>query len=154
MQEYKQKYTFMGIAINGVYAEYPNIFSGKIQKHPVHVEMRDRRLRSYLGDLVDGAFVVDKRPCSNKTTFTIKVIHGPLRGSWLPNKTKETFNGQEPCENAENAKSMDYISLDLYCDSWRKFGARIGKRVGEEIHWEDGEKEKILPALERWTAKD
>ena len=28
-------------------------------------------------------------------------------------------------------------------DGWRKLGARIGRRVGNEIQWEDGTKEEI-----------
>lgn len=33
---------------------------------------------------------------------------------------------------------FDVVSLDIYTDYWRKHGARIGRRVGENVEWEDG----------------
>lgn len=144
--EYKNEYTYLGIAAAGVYAEAPNKYS----KHPASITIYDRRLRAYFGDMAEGGIVVDKRPCLEHPDFYRMVISGPMRGSWLSEKTRETMHDTVKCHNAHEAKAFDYISTDLYLALWRDMGAKIGKRVGNEIHWEDGTKETIVPVDKRW----
>jgi hypothetical protein len=45
---------------------------------------------------------------------------------------------------------MDCISMDLYLDLWRPLGAKIGKRVGNEIVWENGDVSVIPDEKDRW----
>lgn len=150
LDSYKREYTYLGIGDAGVYAEAPNKYS----KHPASITIYDTRLSAYFGDLAEGGIVVDKRPCTNRDDFVKAVVSGPMRGSWLPEKTREGFGGNVSCNDANEAGALDYVSTDLYLDLWRDKGARIGKRVGDEIHWEDGKHESIVPVSQRWTVNN
>lgn len=147
IQPYKKEYTYLGIALAGVYAEAPNQYS----KTSVSVTIYDTRLSAYYGDLAEGGIVCDKRPCKDHPDMVHMVVSGPMRGSYLPEKTKNGFNGNESCEDARDAGGFDYVSTDLYLGLWRSMGARIGKRVGDTIEWEDGTIESIVPCEMRWT---
>jgi hypothetical protein len=42
-------------------------------------------------------------------------------------------------------RGLDRCSLREYTEMWRSAGARVGRRMGDQIHWEDGTVEQIPP---------
>jgi len=128
--------------------------------------MYSRRLGPYFGELKDGGVVVDKWTVDFKTGYNL-VVHGPMVDVTLPPKTIDKFDGQisdvmliglQGSFQAMALKKrtdpkwsgLDSVSLDLYCDLWRQAGARIGKRIGNEIHWEDGAVSEIPDEAHRY----
>lgn len=153
MDAYKQEYDYLGIAMGGVYGRGPSKWS----KDGFSVSIPDKRLSPYYGDLIEGGIVVDKRPCIEKdeARFVNRVYLSPLLKKSLPPKTMcKLFEKEEPCEDVTQCGPIDYISMDLYLDLWRKEGAKIGKRVGNEIHWENGEVSPIPSESMRWSSVD
>lgn len=146
---YKSEYLFLGIAEAGVYAEAPNPWG----EHLASVMIYDRRLSCYYGDVVEGGTILDKRPAfqRDETACVREVVSGPMRGLHLPPNTVDVaFQGRQPWAPELKLGGFDYISLDLYLDRWRALGARVGRRVGPTVVWEDGEVEPIRPESERW----
>jgi len=142
---YKKQYTTLGIAAAGVYATSGSKSSSQIP---------DNRLHAYLGDLVEGGQVMDKRPCLEHPDFFLMVFSGPMLKEDLPPGTCNKAFSREVllCTAADfpNLGGYDYLSLDLYTELWRQLGARIGKRIGDFIHWEDGECQPIPLEADRW----
>jgi hypothetical protein len=139
---YENKYTTLGIAAGGVYATIGD---------DCNVTMYDRRLSPYYGDLAEGGIVIDKRPCLSHSSFIEMVISGPMLKESLPSHSCERmFSDVQPCDDARCCKGMDCISMDLYLDLWRPLGAKIGKRVGNEIVWENGDVSVIPDEKDRW----
>lgn len=137
MDPYKQEYTTLGIAAAGCYATAPNPWS---KDSAASITIYDRRLTAYLGELVEGGIVIDKRPCVNRDDFVSMVVSGPMLQESLPHDTKRGWDSTEPCtlEQAREAKGFDYLSLNLYIQVWAEKGARIGVRVGDKVYWNDG----------------
>lgn len=148
---YRKEYTTLGIALAGVYASAPNQWSD----HAASISIPDNRLTPYLGDLAEGGVVVDKRSVPIARLVELSVS-GPMLKESLPAGTKDVFSFDErkpvPVVEGEKLGGFDYIALDVYLNIWRKAGARIGKRVADAIHWEDGEVYPIPPEAERWQA--
>lgn len=83
------------------------------------------------------------------------VVSGPMLKESLPSGCKQVlFEGPTPVKEGEKFGGFDYIALDVYLDIWRRFGARIGKRMGESIQWEDGEVFPIPPFAERFQHQE
>lgn len=149
MQEnYKVQYTIMGIALAGVWAHSPNPYSAT---SPISTTIPDNRLMPYLGEVVEGGTVIDKRLCSEGKLIDL-VMSGPMLQESLPSRTvngaltkdHRTVGIETPASEA-GLKGFDYVSLDLYLELWREAGALIGKRQGEKIVWEDG-RETVIPS--------
>lgn len=156
-EAYKKEYTTLGIAGGGVYATAPSQWSDTA----VSITIYDRRLIPYLGNLVEGGVVIDKRPCVDRDDFVAMVVSGPMLKESLPAGCKEVFDFAiprtvVPVVQGETLRSLDYIALDVYLDIWRKVGAKIGKRVGDTIVWENGYIFPIPPEDQRffWTTND
>ena len=143
---YKQEYTTMGIAAAGVYAKIGDNIS---------VSIPDKRLFAYLGNLVDGGIVIDKRTVPKHDLVTW-VIAGPMMKEALPSGTKDCLNFETPraapipAKHGDKFSSMDYIALDLYVKLWTDLGARVGTRQGNIILWNDGEVQTIPSVESRW----
>lgn len=146
MDAYKQEYTTMGIAASGVYAKIGDNIS---------VSIPDKRLFAYLGNLVDGGIVIDKRTVPD-ADLVKWVISGPMMKEGLPSGTKDSLNFETPraapipAKHGDKFSGMDYIALDLYVKLWEGLGARIGTRKGDIIYWNDGESQPIPPIESRW----
>lgn len=145
---YKNSYTYLGIAAAGVYAN---------EGDNVSVSIPDRRLIPYLGDLCQGGVVLDKRPCVDKAGFFRLVVDGPLMKESLPGGTMIPHYSRQreivPCLDASLAGCDAYVAKDIYVEMWKKFGARVGYRVKDTIHWDDGEVFPIPSEEDRWKAE-
>ena len=155
---YKQEYSTLGIALAGVHATAPNQWSSSTA---ISIQIPDKRLNCYLGNLIEGGTVIDKRTCDEDDVFEY-VVSGPMLQESLPNGTMSAAfcsdshslqrrNVPIKCEDVRKCKSFDYIALDLYCELWSGLGARIGKRLGDTIMWNDGEIQSIPSVDERWS---
>ncbi len=151
---YKSEYTTLGIAMAGVYATCHN----PLGDMACSVTIYDTKIEAYYGDLVEGGVVIDKRPCVDREDFVSMVVSGPMLKESLPSGHKEVFDFGYPrtlvaCSAEDKFSGFDYIALDIYLGIWRKAGAQIGKRVGNEIHWEDGTTVPIPEASQRFNRK-
>lgn len=168
---YNPEYTYLAIAEAGCYANAPNRFEGEI---PASVTIPDNRLSCYYGDVVEGGTIMDKRPAfqRNDSACVRAVYSGPMlqdnlpaltlkRCQWMEGDQLLTADSESVIMEEEGfflksggqrikLSAFDHLSLDLYCQLWRQLGARVGKRVGMTIRWEDGEDELIRPESERW----
>ena len=134
----EEKWTYLGICDAGAH--------GKVGDN-TSITTYDRRLDKYYWRLGEGGVVVDKRPCMEKDASACihGIVSGPMLKMSLPLKSKDAWRGIEPCQDAKECGSLSYVSTDLYLSYWRVLGARLGKREGDTIVWEDGSKEQILP---------
>jgi hypothetical protein len=151
MDAYKKEYTTLGVGGGGVHATAPSQWSDTTAQITIY----DRRLTPYFGDLVEGGVVIDKRPCVDRDDYVKMVVSGPILQESLPPGHKNVFDYGSPrtiipCTTEDKFSGLDYVSLDIYLALWSKMGAKIGKRVGDEIHWENGEITSIPPAELRW----
>lgn len=143
VEPYKQEYTTLGIALSGVYATIGSNCS---------VSIPDRRLFSYLGCLVDGGTVIDKRTCKDEDIVR-NVISGPMLKEDLPaGHISPPWGEREPIkwDGIRKFSSMDFIALDIYVKFWQDMGAKVGIRKGDRIYWNDGDCQKIPPEESRW----
>lgn len=147
-EAYKPEYTTLMIAMGGCYATAPGEYSSTYN----HISIPDGRMTCYFGDVVEGGWVVDKRPCIDREDFVHMVVCGPLLKESLPDGMKlELFSNQpKVCEDAKECSGSDYVSLDLYLKLWRDMGARLGQRKDNEVHWENGEVTDIPNETERY----
>lgn len=154
--QYKSEYTTLGIALAGVYATAPNKWSAD---SACQISIPDRRLSAYLGDLVDGGVVVDKRTCKEEDIIQW-VCSGPMLKESLPDSTHENFERQLIHTTLEDILARKiggflYIALDLYLALWKYLGARVGRRIGNVIVWEGELFEQPIPPVEsRWLVKE
>jgi hypothetical protein len=142
---YKPEYTILGIALAGVHAK------ARSQWGECSITMYDNRLFPYLGNLLEGGTVIDKRSCKEEDIVQW-VIKGPMLKESLPAGHKDGLWGTGPikCEDPKSCSSMDYIALDLYVKLWSDMGARVGTRQGNYIVWNDGEVQTIPSVESRW----
>lgn len=140
----KELIAYIGLGDAGIYGAYLPVKT-PYGSTSSFFRSYDRDLTEYYPKLMDGGFVLDKSKVS-LNDLTHHVVSGPICDLSLPpgsiNRfmTKETESIVDPAD----ARSMDYISLDMYVELCRRLrGVRIGKRVGNEIRWEDGEVERF-----------
>lgn len=111
----------------------------------------DNRLECYYWRLVDGGTVMDKRPAfalDDKASVG-EALRGPMLDPWLESGHIDKLSGARAMEPGEVPGCLDSVALDVYLARWRPLGARVGKRDGDAIAWEDGEREAItIPAWE------
>ena len=118
------------------------------------------RLGPFLGRLADGGVVIDKWDVPFKVAYDL-AVNGPMVNVDLPD------GGQDPAPEVPGFmlpglggaflalaaikaskpgwRGFDRISLREYTEMWRSAGARVGRRMGDQIHWEDGVVEPIPP---------
>jgi len=117
----------------------------------------DNHLTPYLGELIEGGVVVDKRTVEHSTVVDL-VYKGPMLDLALPDNTCSKFTmtypkAITPATSFEGLRSFDYVSGNLYVDAWRKAGAKIGYRRGNVIEWESGDKTQIPSYANRHAVK-
>lgn len=145
-EAYKQEYTTLGIALAGAHA------TAKSQWGQCSITMYDNRLYPYLGCLVDGGTVIDKRTCKDEDIVR-HVIAGPMMKEDLPaGHISPPWGERDPIkwDGSQKFSSMDFVALDIYCKYWEDLGARVGIRKGDIIYWNDGESQAIPPIESRW----
>jgi hypothetical protein len=129
----------------------------------------DRRLRAYLGELVEGGWVIIKtQPLGSNPLLAVMA---PLcRGSLAPGM-RDVFQGVEGsivaqaiAADTDNPAAplarlmlaapqlgiFDQVAPDLYAAWWLSHGARVGQRRGDKIVWADGTEEAIPPFDSRY----
>jgi len=139
--DYQQQYLTIGIALAGVYATgIPKVYSNSQTRS--HSNIPDNRLTPYLGELVEGGVVIDKRTVDESVLIQY-VISGPMLDETLPDgHLSRLFEKPEPFSSDMghlcDLKGFDYLSLDLYVNLWQFLDAKIGYRIGNVIEWSDG----------------
>ena len=134
------------------------------------ITYHDRRLNPYLGELLEGGTVIDKRPIMENDSFAKWVWDCPLveydlqpgetnecpePSPWLLAGLEGTFKTLAVKKTVEPKWSgLDGISLKDYTEYWREKGARIGIRRGDFIEWEDGIKQPVPPFATRYNEKE
>jgi hypothetical protein len=134
------------------------------------ISFYDRRLAPYLGELVEGAWVIDKSAVLESRPGL--AVLAPLCRGDLPLGTRQPFAGAEGSLVAHAIASdpdnpaaplaqlallapacgaFDDVSPDVYAAWWQGHGARVGQRRGDVIAWADGEQEPIPPFAQRWA---
>lgn len=154
--EYTQKYAVLSVTFDGnVVGEHPYQKS-KFYSSRSTSSIPDNRLDCYIGDVIEGGYVIDKRVESLQNI--IRHIFGePRLMTEIPKGKKEvvTFSPYRrrfvKVKKGEVLKSYDGVATDVLVDYWRKLGARIGQRKGDNIVWEDGEVQAIPTVAERWN---
>lgn len=150
--KYEPQYCYLGIALAGTYGTSPTIKTAwGTQKSSTSGMIG--KLDPYLGDMLEGGIVVDKRSVPEKDIIS-EVFSGPMLDMDLPSRSKNVVFGEPaPCEPGEKLGGLDTISMDLYLLRWEKLGARIGYRLGNNIIWNDGEVMPIPSEEDRWKVE-
>lgn len=122
----------------------------------------DRILAPFLSELIEGGTVIDKWSIPDPV-FSRLVISGPMCNAMLADDAVDQCpeipgymlapGGLEggfrdlAAIKVSNPKwtGMDYVSVKTFTAMWREAGARIGKRVGNQIQWEDGAVDPVPP---------
>jgi hypothetical protein len=91
----------------------------------------------YVANAVEGAVIIDSNDIPIDTVATL-AISGPIPSQELPARTIQRLLSQPETVEAipNNLKSLDKVSLDIYVDIYREFGAKIGRVVGGDAVWE------------------
>jgi hypothetical protein len=105
-----------------------------------HISFPDNRLRPYLGELIEGGFVIDKRAALEADP--VLTARTPLCDGSLPDGMRATFLGWRD--------QFDVVAPDVYAAWWEAHGARVGRRRGDKIVWADGAEEAIPPYARRF----
>jgi hypothetical protein len=150
---YDQRLSVLGIGLGGCHGE--TVDGG-------HITYYDTRLRAYLGELVEGGYVIDKsKPLAERPSLAYM---SPMCKGALPSGTTEEFHiapdnfvanaiANESGNPAAGIARMmlaiprcgafDYVAPDVYAAWWMRQGARVGQRKGDSIVWSDGSQEAI-----------
>jgi hypothetical protein len=133
----------------------------------------DRRLAPYYGELIDGGYILDKR-ASLRARPGLAVLSPMCKGDLAAGR-RDRFGGAEGSivaqaiagepENpacglarlalaAPQCGAFDDVAPDLFADWWRAHGARVGRRFGAVIVWDDGATEAIRPFARRYLRDD
>jgi hypothetical protein len=161
---YEQRLAVLQIALGGV--------SGHTTTGST-VTYYDRRLAPYYGELVEGGYVLDKR-AALEARPGLAVLSPMCKGN-LAAGQRDPFGGAEGSivaqaiasepENpacvlarlalaAPECGAFDDVAPDLFVDWWRAHGARVGRRFGAVIVWDDGLTETIRPFARRYLRDD
>jgi hypothetical protein len=167
---YERRMAVIQIALGGVSGETTD---------GAHVTFYDRRLRPYLGELVEGGYVLDKRAVLMARPWL--AIGSPMVKGTLPPGTVDRFIDRHPTDAFGESIVLDSIrsdptnpaaglaalmqddpacggfddvAPDVYADWWRRRGARVGRRLGRVVVWDDGETEQIRPFERRFLRDD
>ena len=127
-------------------------------------------LQQALPDLAEGGYVCDLRPLAGHPHLTSWVARAPLPNgdiegaciqrlpepvresasqmqAWLSDDfraaaTMMAANAGEPSDGS--AGPFDHVSAAYLARYWEAKGARIGRRVGKSLRWNDGEDQEII----------
>lgn len=124
-------------------------------------------LPGMLACLVEGGFLIDKRPLADDPGYSRWVLNEPLcngrlsgsidrlspearqaaaqMGPWMGGEFRRLAVEMAASEETTDGSPgpFDRVPADVLADYWRARGARIGKRIGDSIQWSDGSVELI-----------
>jgi hypothetical protein len=137
------------------------------------VTFYDRRLAPYLGELIEGGYVLDKRaPLAARPALAVL---SPLCKGNLAAGERDPFRDAEGSIVAQaiagapdnpacglarlalaapQSGAFDDVAPDIFAEWWRAQGARVGRRRGAVIVWDDGATEVIRPFARRYLRDD
>lgn len=95
-----------------------------------------------LDSLAPGAYYVDTTPV-DKASADLVSVNGPVLDVQLKelttsrlDKTTKYSDIVEAINAPTTLASLTLVSLDIYVQIWRALGARIGRKVNDQIEWE------------------
>lgn len=117
-----------------------------------HSTIYDTRVWSYFGELVDSGYVIDRSALYLQDGYVSWILKEPLvdlslpfgATSPLPTPGDVLLSGLHATAApvlagiASGAVCGDKVALNVLVDYWRERGARIGKREGNTVRFEDG----------------
>lgn len=129
-----------GIALVGYHGRGPNKWGP-----PSSISGYDKRLERAYVKLREGGWVVDKRPAFKKDYEAAyrAVISGPMDEPSLPDNAIDHWGVKIENPDLDTLKGYDYAGMGVYSAYWENLGARIGRRRGDNIVWNDGDIEPI-----------
>lgn len=136
------------------------------------VHAYDSRITCYYGQLIDGGIVIDRHDVLDKRPSLS--ISSPMLDSHIKQVSRfadaiatndnfmldalsdpGSFGGLATLAKAATTDkaigAFDYLPLSQWVAWWKNLGARVGRRVGDNIVWDDGEVDPIRPAESRWA---
>lgn len=152
-ETYEEKFAILQVALGGVSGQTVDGASCTIY---------DCRLSPYLGEVVEGGYVLDKRAVLEENP-ALAFLSPMCRGD-LPAGTIRRFRESVPhpedsivaqsiitspehplrglvglmCQCAD-CESFDDVAPDVFAAWWADKGARVGRRRGNEIVWANGD---------------
>lgn len=127
------------------------------------IDMGDDRLGRHYWRVAEGGWIIDKIPALDldKAQALSLVLNAPMVDPGLqPGEVTECpvpdelfaqglegeFQTLAVLKRTNRKwRGLDQVSPEEYAAYWSKAGARVGRRRGEQILWEDGKVEKIEP---------
>ena len=135
-----------------------------------HTSCSDSRLGPYLGYLHEGGWVIDKRRIMDgprRGEFVDGVMNGPMIDTAVapsqvdrcPQPSAILLGGLQGAFQTlamvKTAKpewrGLDSIGPEDYAAFWRERGAKVGRRRGDAIVWDDGSRSLIPAFASRWA---
>jgi hypothetical protein len=166
MDEYEPEYAVLSRGLGGCHADTIDGAS---------VTIYDSRLQAYLGNVVEGGYVIDNRAVLDRNPGL--VLRSPMcEAKLLPgsiNRFRDACPAPERsivaaaiASNPENGycglarlmlacpdafEGFNFVAPDVYAGWWLQNGARVGERHGKYVLWSDGKEELILAAERRYV---
>lgn len=166
---YERRVAVLSLGFGGVAAEC---------RDGCHITYYDRRTAPYLGDVIMGGYVIDKRPAINQhgagVVLRSPMVDGKLAPGDVDRFDRSRLDGaggfvaRAITEDAENPVAglaglmladptfggFDFVAPDQYAAYWGRHGAAVGIRTNDKIVWTDGREPTPIPAFaERFTAE-
>lgn len=162
---YEQRLTLLQLALGGVTGESAD---------GCHTTFYDRRTGPYLGELVEGGYVLDKRePLRQRPSLALSspMVDGRLTAGGVDRFDRDRARGSMVlagiASDGDNPAAglavmmmdapaafggFDFVAVDVFVSWWAERGAKVGRRVGDVIDWGGGEVTPIPPFDRRFTA--
>ena len=167
-ETYEERFALLQVALGGVSGQTVDGASCTVY---------DRRLMPYLGEVVEGGYVLDKRSVLEEKP-SLALLSPMCRGD-LPAGTVRRFRDSVPhpeesivaqaivqspehplrglvalmlLDGAE-LESFDEVAPDVFAAWWARRGARVGRRRGNEIVWANGDVTVIPAFARRWEGE-
>ncbi len=122
-----EEYTIGGICRAGVHFDYisENGYKSSVTTYDTNVERNLHRM-------ANGGFFIDARNVEDPYGYA---LYSPMLELDKPSDWKER----------ENPGGFSYVGLSYFLNNAAKYGAKIGMRVNDKMHWNDGEITHIAP---------
>lgn len=129
----KHEILFRGVYPGGsVFAQ--SVVNGSLCR----TSMSDRRLGPYLHEVKEGGFIIDKWRCGATNGIASIIIKQPMLDVTLNTDQIDYFIDEN------HPSSFDSCGLNVYMKIVREMkDVRIGQRIKNNVHWEDGVVEPI-----------
>lgn len=101
-------------------------------------------LESVLHRLDEGGWVIDKRHLDAGVIARI-AISGPMGNPRLPPGTMSNRHDEFVPVDLAKVGGLTWVAIDVLCDYAEARGAKVGRRIGDEIVWRDGTRTSVEP---------